>query len=278
MAKTLFDTTTINGLELSNRLVRSATWEGLGDPDGSVNEKVVAIYRELADGGVGLIITGYMAVRADGRQFASQLLVDDDRQLPGLSGLADAVHDHGGQVVAQIVHCGGQADRRASGLDPVAPSAVASPGYPETPVELSNDDIEDLIRRFAAAARRIKAAGFDGVQLHGAHGYLMSQFLSPSRNRRTDRWGGSLESRSRFAVDVLAAVRAEVGDDWPVMIKLNANDFLEGSTTEKDAAFLAAKLAAAGIDAIEVSGGTGGSGRLGAARSKIGRASCRERV
>ncbi|MEE4273927.1 MAG: NADH:flavin oxidoreductase [Thermoanaerobaculales bacterium] len=269
MTRTLFDTTTINGLELANRLVRSATWEGLGSPDGTVNERVVDVYRTLAVGGVGLIITGYMAVRADGRQFASQLLVDDDRCVPGLTTLAGAVHEHSGKVVAQIVHCGGQADRRASGLDPVAPSAVASPGYPETPAELAPTDIEDLVRRFADAARRVKDAGFDGVQLHGAHGYLMSQFLSPSRNRRTDRWGGSLENRSRFAIDVVAAVRTEVGDDWPVMIKLNANDFLEGSTTENDAAFLAAKLAAARIDAIEVSGGTGGSGRLGAARSKI---------
>jgi len=267
--ETIFETTTINGLELGNRLVRSATWEGLGDSDGSVNERVIDVYRELADGGVGLIITGYIAVRADGRQASTQLRADDDRFIPGLAKLSDAAHAHGGKVVAQIVHCGGQADRGATRLDPVAPSAVASPGYPEVPRELSSADIADIISCFASAARRLKATGYDGVQFHGAHGYLLAQFLSPSRNRRQDGYGGSVENRSRFAREVYAAVRAEVGPDWPVMIKLNANDFLEGSTTEEDAGHLAAALAEAGIDAIEVTGGTGGSGKLGAARSKI---------
>ncbi len=267
--KSVFDSTTINGLELGNRLVRSATWEGLGDPDGGVNEKVINVNRDLADGGVGLIITGYIAVRADGRQASTQLLADDDRFIPGLAKLADAVHDRGGKVVAQIVHCGGQSDRGASGLDPVAPSAVESPGFPEVPHELSPGDIDDIIGCFAATARRLRESGYDGVQLHGAHGYLLAQFLSPSRNRRQDEWGGTVENRSRFAREVYAAVRAEVGPDWPVMIKLNANDFLEGSTTEDDSTFLATALAEAGIDAIEVSGGTGGSGKLGAARSKI---------
>jgi 2,4-dienoyl-CoA reductase-like NADH-dependent reductase (Old Yellow Enzyme family) len=267
--KSIFESTTINGLELRNRLVRSATWEGLGSPDGSVNERLIDVYRELADGGVGLIITGYIAVRADGRQQATQLLADRDELVPGLAGIADTVHEHGGKVVAQIVHCGGQANREATGRDPLAPSAVASPGYPEVPRELSGDDINTLIASFAVAARRLKDAGYDGVQLHGAHGYLLAQFLSPTRNLRRDRWGGDVVNRSRFTREVYAAVRAMVGPDWPVMIKLNANDFLAGSTTEDDASVLAAALAEAGIDAIEVSGGTGGSGKLGAARSKI---------
>ena len=267
--KTIFETTTINGLELSNRLVRSATWEGLGDSDGGVNDRLIDVYRDLADGGVGLIITGYIAVRADGRQQSTQLLADRDDFVPGLADLASEVHRHHGKVVAQIVHCGGQANREATGLDPVAPSAVESPGYPEVPRELSPDEINTLIASFANAARRLKDAGYDGVQLHGAHGYLLAQFLSPSRNQRRDRWGGSIEGRSRFAREVTRAVRAVVGPDWPVMIKLNANDFLEGSTTEDDSTVLAAALAEDGIDAIEVSGGTGGSGKLGAARSEI---------
>jgi len=129
--------------------------------------------------------------------------------------------------------------------------------------------IRDLITRFAVAAGRLRSAGFDGVQLHGAHGYLLAQFLSPARNRRRDGYGGSLDKRVRFAREVVAAVRAEVGPDWPVMIKLNGHDFLEGSTTEQDSTYLAAALAEAGIDAIEVSGGTGGSGKLGSARRHI---------
>lgn len=269
MTKSVFETTTINGLELRNRLVRSATWEGLADPDGGVNGALIDVHRDLADGGVGLIITGYMAVRAEGRQQSTQLLVEKDDRIPGLARIAEAVHERGGKVVAQIVHCGGQASRDATGLEPLAPSAVPSPGYPEVPRQLSPDDINTLVASFAIAARRLKDAGFDGVQLHGAHGYLLAQFLSPVRNRRRDRWGGDVFNRSRFTREVYAAVRALVGPDWPVMIKLNANDFLEGSTTEDDASVLAADLAEAGIDAIEVSGGTGGSGKLGAARSKI---------
>jgi 2,4-dienoyl-CoA reductase-like NADH-dependent reductase (Old Yellow Enzyme family) len=269
LTKNIFEKSVINGLELENRLVRSATWEGMGDPDGSVNERVIDVYRELAAGGVGLIITGYMAVRSDGRQAKTQFLVDHDRFTPGLAKLADAVHEHGGKVVAQIVHCGGQATREASGCRPSAPSAVASPGYPELPRELSTDDINTLVAGFANAARRLKDAGYDGVQLHGAHGYLLAQFLSPTRNLRGDRWGGSVVNRSRFTREVYRSVRSVVGPDWPVMIKLNANDFLEGSTTEDDSSVLAAALAAEGIDAIEVSGGTGGSGKLGAARTKI---------
>jgi 2,4-dienoyl-CoA reductase-like NADH-dependent reductase (Old Yellow Enzyme family) len=151
----------------------------------------------------------------------------------------------------------------------VAPSAVGSPGYRELPRELTTAEIDEAIKDFARAARRLVDAGFDGVQLHGAHGYLLSQFLSPSRNMRTDGYGGTVENRSQFCMNVYRAVRAEVGPDFPVMIKLNANDFMEGSTTDEDACFLASALAADGIDAIEVSGGTPGSGKLGAARPDI---------
>jgi 2,4-dienoyl-CoA reductase-like NADH-dependent reductase (Old Yellow Enzyme family) len=267
--KGIFESTTINGLELDNRLVRSATWEGMAGPDGEVTEPLVEVYRGLADGGVGLIITGYMAIRPEGRQASTQLMVESDQRIPGLARIADAVHERGGKVVGQIVHCGGQASREAAGCRPLAPSAVTSPGYPEVPGELSTDDINTLVATFALAARRLKDAGFDGVQLHGAHGYLLSQFLSPTRNRRQDRWGGSLENRSRFAREVTRAVRTLVGPGWPVTIKLNGHDFLDGSTTEQDATFLAAALVDAGIDAIEVSGGTGGSGKMGAARAPI---------
>jgi 2,4-dienoyl-CoA reductase-like NADH-dependent reductase (Old Yellow Enzyme family) len=199
-----------------------------------------------------------------------QIAVDSDASVPGLSKLAREVHVRGGKLVGQIVHCGGQSDRRRNGgLQPVAPSALASPGYREIPRELTAVEIEDLIGDFAAAARRLIDAGFDGVQLHAAHGYLLAQFLSPLRNRRVDAYGGNLENRSRFCLEVYRAVRAAVGRSFLVMIKLNANDFLEGSTTEEDACHLASALAGEGVDAIEVSGGTPGSGKLGAVRPDI---------
>lgn len=268
--KQVFEATEINGMPMRNRLVRSATWEGLGSEDGGVTEPLVDIYRDLARGGVGLIISSYLFVRDDGRQHITQLGVHRDELLPGLTKLAEVVHREGGAIVGQIVHCGGQANRKAcGGLQPVAPSAVESPGYPEKPEALSTTAIGEIVQSFAAAAKRLKAAGFDGVQLHGAHGYLLSQFLSPLRNQRTDTYGGCLENRCRFALEVYRAVRQAVGSQFPVMMKLNANDFLDGSTTEEDAGYLAMMLAREGLDAVEVSGGTPGSGKLGAARVGI---------
>jgi len=269
MAK-VFEPTVLAGLDLENRLVRSATWEGLADSEGGITPELLRIHEDLADGGVGLIISSYMYVQKIGQQSSGQIGVDRDELVPGLRSLADAVHNHGGRIVAQIVHCGGQSDRRQNGNQvPIAPSSIESPGYPISPRAMTNDDIRTVIADFAEAARRVQAAGFDGVQLHGAHGYLLAQFLSPLRNRRTDRYGGSLENRARFGLEVYRSVRQIVGTAFPVMIKLNANDFLNGSTTEADAEVLAATLAAEGINAIEVSGGTPGSGKLGAARPEI---------
>ena len=269
MAK-LFEETSLGNIELPNRLVRSATWEGLADADGRVTPPLLRIHEELADGGVGLIISSYMYVQKVGKQSVGQIGVDSDDLQPGLAEVAQVVHDRGGKIVAQIVHCGGQADRRQSGgLHPVAPSAVDSPGYSMTPLELTVDEIHQISDDFAAAALRLQRAGFDGVQLHGAHGYLLAQFLSPLRNQRTDDYGDSLENRARFTLEIYRSVRSAVGDDFPIMIKLNAHDFLDGSTTEEDSCYLAAALAADGIDAFEVSGGTPGSGKLGAVRPNI---------
>lgn len=272
MAK-LFETTNLGGIELRNRLVRSATWEGLANSNGAVTPSLVRIHEELADGGVGLIISSYMYVQPVGKQSVGQIGVYSDEFLPGLKELALAVHDRDGKIVAQIVHCGGQADHsQTDGQHTVAPSAVESPGYSKIPRELTIDEIHEIIDDFAAASRRLQQAGFDGVQLHGAHGYLLAQFLSPLRNQRKDEFGGSLENRARFSLEVYRAVRSVVGPGFLVMIKLNAHDFLEGSTTEEDSCYLAAALAAEGIDAIEVSGGTPGSGKLGAVRPNIEKA------
>ncbi len=267
----IFEPLHVGTLTLNNRLVRSATWEGMAKHDGTVTPRLVQLHEALASGGVGLIISSYLTVHPQGRQNADQIGAHDDHHIEGLTQLAAAVHQHGGKLVGQVVHCGGQSNRAASGgLDPLAPSAVQSPGYPEVPVALTVDQIQEIIQCFAAAAGRIQQAGFDGVQLHGAHGYLLSEFLSPSRNQRSDRYGGSLENRSRFALEVYAAVRQTVGPNTPVLIKLNANDFMPRSTTEADSTYLAKRLVAAGLDGIEVSGGTPGSGkRLGAARPGI---------
>jgi 2,4-dienoyl-CoA reductase-like NADH-dependent reductase (Old Yellow Enzyme family) len=268
----IFEPLRLGGVPARNRLVRSATWDGLADADGRVTARMIDLYGEVAAGGVGVVISGYAFVRPDGRQWATQLGAHDDAAIPGLAELARAAHGGGAAIVGQIVHCGGQARPEATfGLAPVAPSAVESPGYFSIPRELGDAEVEELIAGFAAAALRMQRAGFDGVQLHGAHGYLISAFLTPARNHRNDRWGGPIENRMRFAREAFQAVRRAVGDGFPIWIKLNGEDFVAGGMPLAESSAVAAALAADGIDAIEVSGGTGGSGALGSARTGVDR-------
>ena len=265
----LFETTEINGMTLGNRLVRSATWEGMCQEDGRPTEKLIDYCRDLAAGGVGLIISGYTFVRPDGKQLPGKMGIHTDDYAGDFKKLFKAVHDGGSKIAIQLVHAGGQTDSGNAGRRPWAPSAVKVDQFPETPAELTGDEIGAIAAAFGEGARRAREWGADGVQLHGAHGYLISQFLSPLTNRRTDLYGGGIENRTRFLMEVYQVVRGAVGTDYPVMIKLNGADNVEGGLVLEDAVYAAKKLFDAGIDAIEVSGGTPASGEKGPARSKI---------
>ncbi len=267
--RNIFDETKINGMQLQNRLVRSATWEGMCSEDGRPTEKMANYLGRLAKGGAGLLISGYAYIRPDGKQMAGQMGIYSD-DFSGDLGLAtSAVHREGGKLCLQLVHCGGQTTSRAAGSQPVAPSAIAVAQYPEMPIALTIDDINEMASLFATAAKRAKDAGCDAVQLHAAHGYLINQFLSPLTNRRTDQYGGSCENRCRFLLDVYGEVRKEVGSSFPVMVKLNGSDNLEGGLSLEDAVFAAKRLDDAGVDAIEVSGGTPASGGASPVRQGI---------
>ncbi len=265
--KNLFDQTSINGLQLKNRLVRSATWEGMCSAEGRPELELIELYRNLAYGGVGLIISGYAYVSPEGAQMGGQLGMHSDDLADDMRSLTEAVHMAGGKICIQLVHAGGQAN--PTNTPYLAPSAVKVDQYPETPQELSITEIGQIVEAFGQAARRAKAWNFDAIQLHGAHGYLINEFLSPLTNRRSDAYGGSIEKRCRFMLEAYRAVREAVGDDYPVMIKLNGSDFLEGGLSNQDATLAAQLLDEAGIDAIEVSGGTPASGRSGPVRSRI---------
>jgi len=267
--KTLFDQTTINGMSMQNRLVRSATWEGMCGTDGKPGKKLIDLYRELAHGGVGLIITGYTFVSPEGKQLPGKMGIDSDDFAGVMQNMTRAVHDEGGRICVQLVHAGGQTDSANAGRQPLAPSAVAVEQYPEVPAEMTLEDIARIINAFAEGARRAQKWGFDGVQLHGAHGYLINQFLSPLTNRRQDEYGGSIENRCRFLLEAYRAVRSAVGSDFPVMIKLNGSDNLAGGLTSADAVAAATALDKVGIDCIETSGGTPASGDLSPVRTKI---------
>ena len=250
----MFEPTAINGLEVSNRFVRSATWEGLAADDGAVTDDLIEAMATLARGGVGLIVSGHAYVERAGQAGPRQLGIYSDDLLPGLKEMVSAVHAAGGKIVAQLAHAGYFAAAKLTGTEPWAVSAEVDlmDGRRR---HLSTEDIRQLVQRFAEAAGRAVSAGFDGVQIHSAHGYLLSQFLSPLFNRRQDEYGGDISNRIRIHLEVLEAVRSVVGDRYPVLIKYNCSDFVDGGLTLEDALAGAIRLAPAGIDALELSGG-----------------------
>jgi 2,4-dienoyl-CoA reductase-like NADH-dependent reductase (Old Yellow Enzyme family) len=267
--RTVFEETEINGMTLTNRLVRSATWEGMCDTDGRPSLKLAQCYADLAKGAVGLIISSYTYIRRDGKQFPGQMGIYTDDFATEMKALTAAVHDQGGKICMQLVHAGGQTNTKIIGCRPVAPSEVTVMQFPETPAELSLEDIAEIIRLFGAGAARAREYGFDAVQLHAAHGYLINQFLSPLTNRRSDNFGGSPENRRRFLIEVYQSVRGAVGNDFPVLAKLNIADNLEGGLEPDDGIDAARALDQEGIDAIEVSAGTPSSGDLSPVRPAI---------
>ena len=251
----LFDSTSINNMNLKNRFVRSATFEGMADTDGACTPQLINLMAELAKGEVGLIITGYAYISRQGRARDRQLGVCSDDLIPSLSRMTEAVHREGGKIVMQIAHAGCTSFVIPAGGRALGPSTMEIPqGFSSR--EMTKAEISEAIEDFAKAAVRAKKAGFDGVQLHAAHGYLISQFLSPFYNKRKDEYGGSLENRARVVLAALRGVRSAVGESFPVLIKINSDDFLEGGFTRNEMVQVAAMLEKEGIDAIEVSGGT----------------------
>jgi 2,4-dienoyl-CoA reductase-like NADH-dependent reductase (Old Yellow Enzyme family) len=241
----------IGSMTVPNRLVRSATHEGLADKDQVTEQLIKAIVR-LARGQVGMIITGETAIAPDAGLGTTQLSLWGDDAVSGLSRLVDAVHAaSASKLVIQISHGG---PRARTTTDPVAPSAINTLALPAPPRELLWPEIEEILETFAETAQRVKETGADGVQFHMCHGDLPSSFLSKTTNRRMDQWGGSLDNRMRFALEMVRRARAAVGPSYPLLAKINATDFKGGWKLE-DAQVLAQALAAEGIDAIEVSAG-----------------------
>jgi len=252
----LFSPTRIGAMEIPNRVARSATGEKMCEPDGRATPLVAGFYRTLARGGTGLIITGHSFVRADGVACEGMMGVHSDEMIPGLTELVGAVHETDARIVCQINHAGRQTRPELIGDQrPLAPSAVKDKSSGLTPRALASEELEPLVESYVGAAHRCREAGFDGVQLHCAHGYLMSEFISPYTNRRTDNWGGSLEARARFPLEVLRGIRAQLGGDYPVLVKLNAEDFIKGGLALGESCRIGAMMEAGGIDAIEISAG-----------------------
>ena len=255
----LFEAGKIGKLEVKNRLVRSATCEWMCDADGRATPSLTTLYTDLARGGVGLIVIGHGYVTRTGQASPGQIGLYTDDLVHALSPVVQTAHAEGAKIVAQINHGGRAAAPQLN--DGVAPAGF-SPVPPDkdlpAPRELTHGEIADLAKAYGQAARRVKEVGFDGVQLHAAHGYLISQSLSPQANCRYDRWGGSFDNRLNFLRAVSDEVRGQVGADFPMFIKLASQDFVPDGLTIQDTARIAARLADFGIEAIEISGGAQG--------------------
>jgi 2,4-dienoyl-CoA reductase-like NADH-dependent reductase (Old Yellow Enzyme family) len=257
----LFSPTETGGLALKNRLVRSATYDGMADRRGRVSERQLALYEALAAGGVGLIVTGLFSVHPSGRVSGYQNVVSDDSVADGLRRLVQTVHRHGSRIVMQAAHCGREAHlyQTYKNRMALAPSFLSDDPYFAHPHRaLTEDEICEIVAAFGEAAGRARAAGFDGVQVHGAHAYLVSQFLSPHTNRRRDGWGGSPEARFRLIAEIYAAMRRRVGSDYPIHVKLGVEDGFGGGLTFSEGRDAARRCAELGFDAVEVSQGLRG--------------------
>jgi 2,4-dienoyl-CoA reductase-like NADH-dependent reductase (Old Yellow Enzyme family) len=264
----LFETSEINGMKLANRFVRSATWEGMAADDGACTPKLIDLIVSLAKGDVGLIITSHAYVSPEGQAGPWQLGVYKDELVSGLTEMTKAVHDHGGKIVIQLAHAGYFANPKLTGQTPIAPSNAE--GFAKGPrQEMNADEIQGVVKAYGAAAKRAQTAGFDGVQIHCAHGYLLSQFLSPAFNQRKDEYGGDILNRARALIEVLREIRQVVGKDYPVLVKMNCQDFIENGLQPEDSLQAGKMLVENGIDAIELSGGVLIGGKLSPSRMGI---------
>ena len=258
----LFTPAKIGAMELSNRMIRTASHEGLADWRGRPTDEQFLFYKGFVKGGIGLIITGYAGVMQSGKSALLHMtMIDSDELIPDHKRLVDRIHQIGGKIVLQIAHCGRQTWSSETGKPLLAPSAISCGFYREKPREMSEDDIHTVIEGFAKAACRAREAGYDGVEIHGAHGYLLSTFLSLHSNKRIDKWGGSLENRFRIVGEVLKAVRKAIGMDYPVLIKLNTYENVHDGIDPEECVLISKMVEETDCcDAIELSCGTSEDG------------------
>jgi len=251
--KHLFSPIKIGTMELTNRIVMPAMGTGFVAADSSPSDMAIGYYAARAKGGVGLIIVEMTIVHPSS---AMPLIfaIDDDDLIPPWRELASTIHAHGAKVWCQLAHCGRQRNPgAAAGIPPIAASAIPCPVVKEMPKEMTREDIETIVEAFGEAARRAREAGLDGVELHGAHGYLICNFMSPYSNRRTDEYGGSLTGRLRFAMEIIDRIRAKCGNDFPVGIRLSCSEMVSGGLLPEEVEIICRILAEAGVDVLSIS-------------------------
>ena len=246
----------VRSMNLANRLVMPPMATTKAELNGTVSQSLLDYYDEKSRGGhIALIIIEHSYISPEGRANLNQLSVADDAMIPGLRRLSEVIHRNGSKAAMQINHAGSAALKEVAGMTPLAPSATANPRRGDMPRELTKKEIGDIVHAFQEAGHRVREAGFDAVEIHSAHGYLLNQFLSPLTNKRTDEYGGDIYNCIRIHLEVIQAVRMSVGPDFPIQIRLGASDYTEGGTTIEDSMIAAQAFEKAGLDMIHISGG-----------------------
>ena len=251
----LFQPVNIGTVKIKNRIIMAPMVTNYCTSDGAVTNQLKTFLDARAKGGAGLIIVEAAYVHPGGRGMSNQLGIHKDELIDGLKDLVDEIHRHKAKVAVQLFHCGRQGSSLLTGSSLIAPSSLPCPVCLEVPEEMTRDDINMIIEAFGHAAARAKKAGFDLVEIHGAHGYLINQFLSPYSNKRTDDYGGSFKNRTPFPLEVFHRIRKAVGNNYPVCYRISAEEFVDGGLTIEETTLFTRRLAENGIDAIDVSGG-----------------------
>jgi 2,4-dienoyl-CoA reductase-like NADH-dependent reductase (Old Yellow Enzyme family) len=250
----VFEESSIAGVRLKNRFIRSATHEGMGDAQGRPLPELTGLYTKLAESNVGAVMTGYVSIQKNGKTTVNMRMFDDDRYIEEYRNLNNAMDELDTPLFLQLAHGGGLTASFITGEKAVSPSPFYSLSYRKRSRQLDNREIEEIIENFVKAIERAKRCGFSGVQLHAAHGYLLNEFLSPAINKRNDKWGGSIENRFRIVAEIMAKTRHQVGD-YPILVKLSAYDGDKGGMRIDDSLRFAELFQKAGCDALEVSCG-----------------------
>ncbi|HDR16288.1 MAG TPA: NADH:flavin oxidoreductase, partial [Desulfobacteraceae bacterium] len=253
--KLLFSSYQIGKLQLKNRIVMPSVASFLAESDGTMNERAVEHYRLRASGGVAMVITEACAVSSEGVVSAHQARIHDDKFIKGLAGIAEIIRSQGAVPAVQIHHGGRQTSPKVIGRRPLAPSPLPCPTIRGEVEVLTEDGIHELVMKFGDAAERALEAGFDLLEIHGGHGYLINQFLSSYSNVREDGYGGDIEGRARFAVEIIEEIRKRIGNDYPLSFKISAQEFVENGLTVEESIKILRILCASGLDVVQVSAG-----------------------
>ncbi|MCM1991794.1 FAD-dependent oxidoreductase [Oceanirhabdus seepicola] len=255
MLNKVFEPIKIGTMEVKNRLVVPPMVVNFANEDGTANERFIAYIEEKAKGGWGLIIPENYTMDPEAKGFLKLPGLWNDDQIESHKELTDKAHKHGAKIVVQINHAGRQTASAITGVQPVAPSPIPDPTIGETPKELSVEEIHEIVEKFGDAALRGKKAGFDGIEVHGSHGYLINQFMSPFSNKRTDEYGGNIQNRARFALEVIENMKKKIGEDFPLIYRMSVNELVEGGLTTEESKVIAMMLEESGVHAIHATNG-----------------------